>query len=52
MIGTWKRSLVKDRVVAEVWPLVKLRVKDCQAVEGALQPYARFLGRTLEVRWP
>jgi hypothetical protein len=52
VLGTWKRSLVKDRAVVEVWPLTKVPAKHRRLVEASLEPYARFLGRTLEVKWP
>ncbi len=52
VIATWKRTLSKQKVTVEVWPFGKLRVKDKRAIEASLVPYAQFLGRTLEVRWP
>ena len=50
--GTWKRSTTKSRTVVEARPLVSLRATDRKRVEAALQPYARFTGRSVEVRWP
>ena len=52
VVGTWKRSTSKSRTVVEVRPLVPLRAPDRKRVEAALQPYARFTGRPVEVRWP
>lgn len=52
VVGTWKRSASKSRTVVEVRPLVPLRATDRRRVEAALQPYARFTGRPVEVRWP
>lgn len=52
VVGTWKRSTLKSRTVVEVRPLVPLRKPDRKRVEAALQPYARFTGRPVEVRWP
>jgi hypothetical protein len=31
---------------------VRLRVADRRQVEAALEPYGRFTGRPVEVRWP
>lgn len=52
VVGTWKRSASRSRTVVEVRPLVPLRATDRKRVEAALQPYARFTGRPVEVRWP
>ena len=52
VIATWKRTLSKQKVTVEIGPFGKLRVKDKRAIEASLEPYAQFLGRTLEVRWP
>jgi hypothetical protein len=52
VVGTWKRSASKSRTVVEVRPLVPLRATDRKRVEAALQAYARFTGRPVEVRWP
>jgi hypothetical protein len=53
VIGTWKRSSSsRTRTVVEVWPLTRLGARERTRVERALEPYARFLGRPLAVRWP
>jgi hypothetical protein len=52
VVGTWRRSTSKSRTVVEVRPLVPLKATDRKRVEAALQPYARFTGRPVEVRWP
>jgi len=52
VVGTWKRSVARTRVVVTVAPLVPLRPAQRRRVEAALVPYGRFLGLTLQVRWP
>jgi hypothetical protein len=52
VIGTWKRTAGRGRVVVTVRPLVTIDAADRERIEGALQPYARFLDQTLVVRWP
>jgi hypothetical protein len=49
---TWKRSVTRGRLVVTVQPLVPLRAADRKRVAEALDPYARFLGHPLDVRWP
>jgi hypothetical protein len=51
VIATWKRTLAKDRVTVEVRPLVRITAAERQRVEKALDPFARFVGRRLDVRW-
>jgi hypothetical protein len=52
VIGTWKRSLTKKNTVVDVRPLVVLAAGDRARVEEVLEPYARFTGLPLLVRWP
>jgi hypothetical protein len=52
VVGTWRRSVAKSKVVVDVRPLVPVKARDRGAVERALEPYARFTGKALEVRWP
>jgi hypothetical protein len=52
VVGTWKRSPSKQRTVVDVRPLVRIAQRDRRPVEQALQRYATFTGRPLEVRWP
>jgi hypothetical protein len=52
VVATGKRTLTAKRVTVEVWPLVRLTAADRKRTERALTPYARFLDRPLEVRWP
>jgi hypothetical protein len=51
VVGTWKRSASRSRTVVSVLPLVTLRAGDRRRVERALEPYAHFTGRPVEVRW-
>jgi hypothetical protein len=52
VVGTWKRAASTRRTVVEVRPLVSFRATDRRRAEQALQPYAWFTGRPVEVRWP
>lgn len=52
VVGTWRRTVARGRTVVAVRPLVPLGPRDRARVEGALQPYGRFAGRPVEVRWP
>ena len=52
VIGTWKRSVGRNRTQVSVRPLVPLGARDRVRVEEAFQPYARYLGHAVDVRWP
>lgn len=52
VIGTWKRTLTKKNTVVNVQPLISLGAGERDRVATALQPYARFTGLPLQVRWP
>jgi DNA glycosylase AlkZ-like len=52
VIGIWRRSLTKQRVVIEVRPLVPVTAAERRRIEKVLAGYAAFLARTVEVRWP
>lgn len=52
VIGTWKRTVGRKQVTVDVKPLVKLRAADRAAVDTAFEPYARYLGRPVQTRWP
>jgi hypothetical protein len=52
VIGTWKRSVARGNTVVDVRPLIPLRKADRVRVEEALEPYARFTARPLQVQWP
>ncbi|MER7891292.1 winged helix DNA-binding domain-containing protein [Micromonospora sp. NPDC094482] len=49
VVGTWKRSIGRDRVTVVVRPLAPI---DRPRVERALGRYAEFLGLKLRVDWP
>lgn len=51
VVGLWKRTLGKDRVVVDVRPLARLTAAERKRAEKALDPYARFVRRKLDVRW-
>jgi DNA glycosylase AlkZ-like len=52
VIGTWKRTVRRDRILVDVRPLVGLRAADRARVEAALQPYGRFAEAPVQIRWP
>jgi len=52
VIGTWKRSVARNRTVVTILPLVTISAADRNRIENALQPYARFTGQPVEARWP
>lgn len=52
VIGTWKPSVARGRTVVDVVPLLPIAAAERLQVEAALEPYARFTGRPLTVRWP
>jgi hypothetical protein len=52
VIGTWKRSARKTRIDLEARPLVPLGAADRARVEAAFEPFARFIGLPLQLRWP
>jgi hypothetical protein len=52
VVGTWKRTARRNRVIVDVRPLVRLRAADRARVEDALQPYGRFVGQPVEIHWP
>jgi hypothetical protein len=52
VVATWKRTLTKRAVAVTVHPLARFGAADRRHAEKALEPYATFLGRPLEVTWP
>ena len=52
VVATWRRTAGRARTVVNVLPLVPLRGRDRAAVERAVQRYAQFVHRPVEVRWP
>lgn len=51
VVGTWRRTVARNRTVVDVRPLVTVPRPQRAAVERALEPYGTFTGRPLEVRW-
>jgi hypothetical protein len=51
VVGTWKRTLGKKAVTVDAFPLVVLKPADRRKAEAALQPYAKFVGLPLQLRW-
>jgi len=51
VVGTWRRSLARERVTVQVRPFVSMAPRDRARVEQALAPYATFLGRPVDVTW-
>lgn len=52
VIGTWRRTPRSGRVIVDAMPLVEVEPDGRAAVEAAIEPYARFVGSRVEVRWP
>jgi hypothetical protein len=52
VVGTWKRTLGSKAVTVTATPLVPLTAAERRKAEAALEPYAKFVGLPLEVRWP
>ncbi|MDA0637837.1 winged helix DNA-binding domain-containing protein [Nonomuraea sp. MCN248] len=52
VVATWTRTLTKSGVRITVQPLTPLGGSDRAEVERAFEPYAQFVERTPEVRWP
>lgn len=53
VVGTWTRTLARDRVVVDAVPFNVLDARDRTGFEAAFAPYARFLEvTTVQVRWP
>jgi hypothetical protein len=52
VVGTWKRTLGAKAVAVSVTPLVSLKPAERRKAEAALEPYAKFVGLPLDLRWP
>lgn len=50
IVGTWKRSTRRDRVIVDVELLVPMRAPQREALERAAERYGEFLGTRAEVR--
>jgi hypothetical protein len=51
VVAVWKRTLSAKAVTVEVTPLVPLTAADRRHTVTALEPYAAFVERPLQVRW-
>jgi hypothetical protein len=51
VVGTWKRTLGTKVVTVSVTPLAPLKPAERRKAEAALEPYAKFVGLPLEIRW-
>ena len=51
IVGGWKRTLVKKKVVVELTPFTKLKKPEQQAVAEASVRYGRFLDLPVELLW-
>jgi hypothetical protein len=52
VVGTWKRTLGAKAVTVSLTPLVPLKPAERRKAEAALEPYAKFVGLPLDLRWP
>jgi Winged helix DNA-binding domain len=50
-VGVWKRTFGRKAVTVDVTALVPLKPAERGEAEAALEPYARFVGLPLQVRW-
>jgi hypothetical protein len=44
VVGAWKRTLKKDKVVVTISPFTSLSEAQSQALSAAVKPYSRFVG--------
>ena len=49
IVGGWRRTLKKDRVIVELNLLTKLTKAENQAVTAAVDQYGKFLGLHVEI---
>jgi hypothetical protein len=49
MVGSWGRRLTKDRVEVSLKPMLRWSREEHEAIEGAAERYAKFLGLELRV---
>lgn len=50
VVGTWKRTLRKTKVLIEFEPFTSLDPAQREAAAAAAESYGRFIGRTVEIR--
>jgi hypothetical protein len=51
VVAIWKRTLGPKAVTVEVTPLIPLKATDKRHAAKALEPYAAFVERPLQVKW-
>jgi hypothetical protein len=51
VMATWKRTTGRAKTVVSVALLVKVTQRERSAVEAAFEPYTRYLGSPVEVRF-
>jgi hypothetical protein len=51
VIGTWKRTASRSRIVVAVRPLLPVGPSDRARIEDAFKPYAYFTGQPVQARW-
>ena len=51
VMGTWKRALTKKAVKVEVIEVQRVTKAERKRAEAALQPFAEFVERDLQVTW-
>jgi hypothetical protein len=51
VLATWKRTLTKQAVKVEVTPVLRVTKAERIRAEAALQPFAAFLERDLNLIW-
>jgi hypothetical protein len=52
VVGTWKRTLGSKAVTVSAAPLTPLKSAERRKAEAALEPYGKFVGLPVEIRWP
>jgi hypothetical protein len=52
VVGTWKRTIGTKAVAVSATPLTLLKPAERRKAEAALEPYGKFVGLPLDVRWP
>lgn len=51
VVGGWRRTLERDRIVVTLTPFASVNKKDAVAVANAARAYAKFVGRDLKLVW-
>ena len=51
VVGGWKRTLEKSKVIVELTPLTQLTKPEKNAVAEAADRFGKFLERKVELKW-